>query len=68
MEPSVLDNLLNQLNDVFCISKREVSESKGNINKFLGKIINISVRYNHKNPSKKGQVVFTMYNYISKTS
>ena len=43
-------------------SKKELAETKGDIHKFLGLTINFSGRYD--DPNKKGQVVFTMYNYI----
>ena len=64
LEQSVLDNLVKELNNVFCTSKKELAETKGNIHKYLGLTINFSGRYNANDSDKKRQVVFTMYNYI----
>ena len=60
----MLADLVNQLNNVFRTSKKELSETKGDIHEYLGLTINFSGRYDLKHPSKMGQVVFTMYNYI----
>ena len=64
LEQSVLDNLLKELNDVFRTSKKELTETKGDIHEYLVSTINFSGRYDASDPDKKGQVVFTMYNYI----
>ena len=60
----MLDDLVKQLNDVFRTSKKELSETKGDIHEYLGLTIDFSGRYDPKHPSKMGQVVFTIYNYI----
>ena len=64
MEQWVLDDLVKQLNHVFRASKKELAETKGNIHKYLGLTINFSGKYDANNPSKSGQVIFTMYDYI----
>ena len=56
--------LVKQLNNVFRTIKKELSETKGDIHEYLGLSINFSERYDLKHPSKMGQVVFTMYDYI----
>ena len=67
MEQSVLDDLVNKLNDVFQTNKKELAETKGDIHEYLGLTINFSGRYNASDPDKKGQGVCTMYNYIEDT-
>ena len=64
MDQSVLNNLAKQLNDVFCTSKKEQFETKGDVRKYLGLTIDFSSKYNPKHPDKMGQTVFTMYDYI----
>ena len=60
MEQSVLDDLVNKLNDVFRTNKKELAETKGDIHEYLGLTINFIGRYNVDDPDKKGQVIFTM--------
>ena len=55
---------MKELNNVFRTSKKELTETKGNIHKYLGLIFDFSGRYNANNPKKKEQVVFTMYDYV----
>ena len=55
---------MKQLNDVFHTSKKELAETKGDSNEYLGLAIDFSGRDNPKNPDKKRQLVFTMYDYI----
>ena len=64
MELYVLDDLVKELNNVFRTSKKGLAETKGNIHKYLELTIDLSGRYNVNNPNKKGQVVFTMYDYV----
>ena len=64
MNQAVLDNLVKHLNNVFRMSKKELAETKGDIHEYLGFTIDFSGRYNPDDPDKKGQVVFTMYDYI----
>ena len=64
MEQSVLDDLVKQLNDIFRTSKKELAETKGDIHEYLGLTIDFSGKYDVNNPSKSGQVIFTMYDYI----
>ena len=49
---------------MFRTSKKELAETKGNIHKYLGLIINFSGRYDPNDPNKKGQFECTMYDYI----
>ena len=49
---------------MFRTSKKELVETKGNIHKYLGLTVNFSGRYDANDPNKKGQVVFTMFDYI----
>ena len=44
---------MKQLNDVLCTSKKELVESKGNINKQVGLTIEFSCRYDPKDFKKK---------------
>ena len=64
LEQSTLDNLVKELNSVFCTSKKELAETKGDIHEYLGLIIDFSGRCDANNPNMKGQVMFTMYDYI----
>ena len=64
MDQAVLDNLVKELNDVFPTNKKELAETKGGIHEYLGLTIDFSGRYGPDDPNKKGQVVFTMYDYI----
>ena len=36
LDQSVLDNIVKELNDVFCTSKKEIAETKGDIHEYLG--------------------------------
>ena len=64
MNQSILDNLVRKLNNVFCTSKKELTETKGDIHEYLGLTIDFSGRYDRNDPNKKSQVIFTMYDYI----
>ena len=64
MDQEVLDSLVKDLNNVFRTKKKELAETKGDIHEYLGLTINFSGRYNPDDPNKKGQVVFTIYDYI----
>ena len=46
------------------MNKKELAETKGNIHKYLGLTIDFSGRYDVNDPNKRGQVVFTMYDYL----
>ena len=64
MEQSILGILVKELNGVFCMSKNGLAETKGDIHEYLGLFMDFSGRYNQNDPDKKGQVVFTIYDYI----
>ena len=64
LEQSIVNDLVRELNDVFCTSKKELTKTKGDIHEYLGLTIDFSGRYDPDDPDKKGQVVFTMYDYI----
>ena len=54
LEQSVLDNLVRELNNVLHMSNKELAETKGDVNKYLGLAIDSGSRYNGNNPDKKG--------------
>ena len=64
MEHSVLSDLVKELNNVFSTNKKELVGTKGGFYEYLGLTIDFSGRYDPDDPDKKGQVIFTMYNYI----
>ena len=53
MDQDALDEVVNQLNNVFR-TKKELAGTKGDTHKYLGLTIDFS---------EKGQVIFTMYDY-----
>ena len=55
MDQGALDKVVRELNGVFCTSKKELAETKGDVHKYLGLTIDFS---------KSGHVIFTMYDYI----
>ena len=64
MDQEDLDSLVKDLNSVFRTSIKKLAETKGDIHECFGLTINFSGRYNPDDPTKKVQVVFTMYDYI----
>ena len=64
MEQKVLNDLVKDLNNVFLTSKKELTETKGDIHEYLGLAIDFSGKYNSNEPNKFGKVVFTMFDYI----
>ena len=60
MEQAVLDDLVKKLNKVFRRNKEELAKTKGDIHDYLGITIDFSDKYNPNNPSRSGQVIFTM--------
>ena len=64
MDQEVLNSRVKDLNNVFLTNKKELAITKGDFHEYLGFTINFSGRYNPDDPDKKGQVVFTMYDYI----
>ena len=64
MEQKVLDDLMKDLNNVFRTSKKELTETRGDIHEYLGLTIDFSGKYNSNEPDKTGQVIFTMFDYI----
>ena len=55
MEQSVLDELVQDLNNKFQTKKKKLSETKGNIHDYLG----LTISYQEKH-----QVIFTMYDFL----
>ena len=64
MDQEVLDSLLKDLNNVFRTSKKELAETKGDLDGYLGLTIDFRGRYSPDDLDKTGQVLFTMYGYI----
>ena len=55
MDQDALNKRAEQLNDVFRTNKKELAETKGDVHEYLGLTIDFS---------KRGHVIFTMYDYI----
>ena len=67
LKQSVFNDLVRELNEVFCTSKNKLAETKGDINEYLGLTIDFNGRYNANDPDKKRRVIFALYNYIEDT-
>ena len=52
LKQKALDDLVKDLNNVFWTSKKELTETKGEIQEYLGLTIDFSGKYNPDEPNK----------------